>query len=120
MKKIEAIVEPRDLDAVHADLLRDGVDWMAIGEVLLPDCGRLTYRGVQYVREYQPKIRLELALPDGHVASAVDVLTRTATDILVIPIHDAVRIRTGEHLVWPRPDRTQGPSTRVAAPRPAA
>jgi nitrogen regulatory protein P-II 2 len=120
MKKIEAIVEPWDLDAVHADLLRDGVDWMTTAEVLLPEGSRLAYRGVPYVREYQPKIRLELALPDGQVASALDVLARTATDILVLPIHDAVRIRTGEHLVWPRPDRTPGPSTRAAAPRPAA
>ena len=66
-------------------------------------------------------------MPDGQVASALEVMTGTtdagapiATDILVLPIYDAVRIRTGEHLVWPRPDRAatrERPAPCLAARR---
>ena len=63
-------------------------------------------------------------MPDGQVASALEVMTGTtdagapiATDILVLPIYDAVRIRTGEHLVWPRPDRARDARAAGALPR---
>ena len=132
MKKIEAVVRPFDLDAVRLELLHAGIDWMTIGEVLLtPGHLRCCYRGATYQTSMAPRLRIELAVPDGQLASALDAMTGITrdgdpivTDILVLPLYDAVQIRTGEHLVWPRPDRAPAapavPRRAAPPPRPAA
>jgi nitrogen regulatory protein P-II 1 len=127
MKKIEAVVRPFELDTLHAQLVRAGVEGMTVGEVMVPGHQLRCYRGVTYATDFEPKLRVELAVPDDQLASTLDVMTRTtdaggpiATDILVLPVYDAVRIRTGEHLVWPKPDRAQGSAEAARAQRPAA
>jgi len=61
------------------------------------------YRGAEYVVDFLPKVKIEIVVEDGVVERAVEVIEQAAkTDrigdgkIFVIPVEDAIRIRTGE------------------------
>ena len=61
------------------------------------------YRGAEYVVDFLPKIRIELALPDALVERAIDAICRAANTgkigdgkIFVYPLEQVVRVRTGE------------------------
>ena len=107
MKKIEAIVRPHLLEAVKSALQEVGVVGMTVSEV--KGFGRQkghteTYRGSEYQVDFVPKVKLQVALPEGLVEPAVDAIFRTARTgkfgdgkIFVFPLEDVVRIRTGEH-----------------------
>jgi len=106
MKKIEAIIKPFKLDDVKEALTEIGVIGMTVTEVR--GFGRQKghtelYRGAEYVVDFLPKVKIEIVVEDGVVERAVEVIEQAAkTDrigdgkIFVIPVEDAIRIRTGE------------------------
>ena len=106
MKKIEAIVKPFKLDEIREALARAGVMGLTITEV--KGFGRQKghtelYRGAEYRVEFLPKVKVEILIEDAQVANIVDMLMTTARTgrigdgkIFVLPVDDAMRIRTGE------------------------
>jgi nitrogen regulatory protein PII len=106
MKKIEAIIKPHKLDEVKEALAKVGVEGMTISEVR--GFGRQKghtelYRGAEYVVAFLPKIKIEVLTTDakaGQVAEAIKTAARTGQigdgKIFVLPVDEAVRIRTGE------------------------
>lgn len=106
MKKIEAIVRPFRIDDVREALAEIGVKGMTLTEV--KGYGRQKghtelYRGSEYQIDFLPKIKLEVVVPDRLEAQVVETIIRTAKTgqvgdgkIFVIPVDDAIRVRTGE------------------------
>ena len=106
MQKVEAIVKPFKLDEVKEALNAIGIQGITVSEV--KGFGRQKghtelYRGSEYVVDFLPKIKLEILAEDSKTDSIVDAITKAAkTDkigdgkIFVIPVAEAVRIRTGE------------------------
>ncbi len=106
MKKIEAIVKPFKLDDVREALTDLGITGMTVTEV--KGFGRQkghteVYRGAEYAVDFLPKIKIELVLPDDQVERAIEVIVETARSgkvgdgkIFILPVEDAIRIRTGE------------------------
>ena len=106
MKKIEAIVKPFKLDEVKTRLAELGVAGITVTEV--KGFGRQKghselYRGAEYVVDFLPKVKIEVAVPDALVAKVVEALELTAKTgrigdgkIFVGPLPEAVRVRTGE------------------------
>jgi nitrogen regulatory protein P-II 2 len=106
MKKIEAIIKPFKLDEVKAALNDVGVQGMTISEI--KGYGRQkghkeTYRGTEYMIEFVPKIKIEVAVADQQAQKIIDAIIRTAKTgsigdgkIFVTELKEAVRIRTGE------------------------
>jgi len=107
MKKVEAIIKPFKLDEVKAALARDGIQGMTVSEV--KGFGRQmghteSYRGAEYVVDFLPKIKIELLVDDEQAATCAAAIEKAARTgqigdgkILVLPIDDIVRIRTGAH-----------------------
>src|SRR5512138_529528 len=106
MKKIEAIIKPFKLDDVKRALSGIGVTGLTVTEV--KGFGRQKghaelYRGAEYVVEFVPKVRVEIAVPDALVSRVIDAILSEARTgkigdgkIFVSPLDEAVRIRTGE------------------------
>jgi nitrogen regulatory protein P-II 1 len=106
MKKVEAIIKPFRLDEVKAALNSVSVQGMTVTEVR--GFGRQkghkeVYRGAEYVVELVPKVRIEVVVPDQAVDRVVETIAKAAKTgkigdgkIFVIPVDEAVRIRTGE------------------------
>ncbi|MGD0017188.1 MAG: P-II family nitrogen regulator [Verrucomicrobiia bacterium] len=106
MKKIEAIIKPFKLEEVKEALAEIGVEGMTVTEV--KGFGRQKgkteiYRGSEYVVDFLPKMKLEIVLADEKLDAAVKVIIKTAGTgkigdgkIFVMPVEDAIRIRTGE------------------------
>ena len=106
MKKIEAIIKPHKLDDVKEKLTQLGISGMTVTEV--KGFGRQRghkeiYRGTEYHIDFIPKVKLELVLDDANVEKAVSAITDAARTgsigdgkIFVLPVEEAVRIRTGE------------------------
>ena len=106
MKKIEAIIKPFKLDEVKDKLNEIGVLGMTITEV--KGFGRQKghtelYRGAEYVVDFLPKVKVEMVVNDEMVEDVVAAITQAAHTgrigdgkIFVIPVEEAVRIRTGE------------------------
>ena len=106
MKKVEAIVKPFKLDDVKEGLTSLGVQGMTVTEV--KGFGRQrghreVYRGAEYQVDFVPKVKLEVVMEASLVPEAVKVIQEKARTgeigdgkIFVIPIEDAIRIRTGE------------------------
>lgn len=106
MKLIIAIIKPFKLDEVREALSEIGVQGMTISEV--KGFGRQkghteNYRGAEYVVDFLPKIKLELAVRDDMVDGVVQaIIDSSATGkvgdgkIFVLPVDDVIRIRTGE------------------------
>jgi len=107
MRKVEAIIRPHLLDAVKNALQEVGIVGMTVIEV--KGFGRQkghteTYRGTEYVVDLLPKVKIEVAVPEELVDRAVDAIVKTARTgkfgdgkILVSPLEQVIRIRTGEH-----------------------
>ncbi|MDP6124586.1 MAG: P-II family nitrogen regulator [Candidatus Latescibacteria bacterium] len=106
MKMISAIVQPHKLDSVRDALAEVGVQGMTVLEAKgfgRQKGHREVYRGAEYVVDFLPKIKLEIAVDDTVVEAAIATLekaTRTGNvgdgKIFVTSIEQAVRIRTGE------------------------
>ena len=106
MKKIEAIVKPGKLEAVKDALAAIGCQGMTVTEVR--GFGRQrghkeVYRGAEYVVEFQPKVKIDVVVPDAVVKDALQAIVEAASTgqigdgkIFVSPVDEAVRIRTGE------------------------
>ena len=106
MKKIEAIIKPFKLDEVKDALAEVGVQGMTVTEV--KGFGRTggkkeVYRGSAYVVDFVPKVKVEIIVPNDNVQQVVHVITEAARTgkigdgkIFVLPVEEAVRIRTGE------------------------
>ncbi|MDG2214095.1 MAG: P-II family nitrogen regulator [Verrucomicrobiota bacterium] len=107
MKKIEAIVKPFKLEEVKDALAEVGVVGMSVTEV--KGFGRQKghteiYRGSEYTVDFLPKMKIETVVADQAVEDAVKAITKAANTgkigdgkIFVLPIEQAIRIRTGEN-----------------------
>jgi len=106
MKKIEAIIKPFKLDEVKEALSQVGVDGLTVSEV--KGFGRQKghtelYRGAEYVVDFLPKIKLEIVVTADLVEKVVEAIVAAANTgkigdgkIFVLPLEEAIRIRTGE------------------------
>ena len=106
MKKIEAIIKPFKLDEVKEALQEIGIQGLSVIEV--KGFGRQKghtelYRGAEYVVDFLPKVKIEVALDNDQVEPAIAAIIDAAkTDkigdgkIFVSSIEQAIRIRTGE------------------------
>jgi len=106
MKMIVAIIKPFKLDDVRDALGEAGVQGMTVTEVR--GFGRQKghtelYRGAEYVVDFLPKLRLEIAVPDERVEAVVEAVVDAAASgrigdgkIFIQPLEQAIRIRTGE------------------------
>ena len=106
MKLVEAIIKPFKLDEVKEALNAIGIEGITVCEV--KGFGRQKghtelYRGAEYVVDFIPKVKLEIAIPDELVAKVVETIELTARTgrigdgkIFILPLDAAVRIRTGE------------------------
>jgi len=104
--KLEAIIQPRRLDAVKEALIELGVEGMTISDVR--GHGRQKghtehYRGGEYTVDLLPKVKLEIVLPDDQVEAAVNAILKSAATgqigdgkIFLFKIDDAIRIRNQE------------------------
>ncbi|MEM7694340.1 MAG: P-II family nitrogen regulator [Pseudomonadota bacterium] len=106
MKKIEAIIKPFKLDEVKEALQDVGLQGVTVLEAR--GFGRQKghtelYRGAEYVVDFLPKVKIELVVPDNLASAAIEAIRNAAQTgrigdgkIFVLPVEDAVRIRTGE------------------------
>ncbi|WP_438951244.1 P-II family nitrogen regulator [Porticoccus sp.] len=106
MKLITAIVKPFKLDDVREALAEVGVQGITVTEV--KGFGRQKghtelYRGAEYVVDFLPKVKLEIALDDNHVDAVVEAITKSAQTgkigdgkIFISTLEEVIRIRTGE------------------------
>jgi nitrogen regulatory protein P-II 2 len=106
MKIITAIIKPFKLDDVRQALGEIGVQGLTVSEV--KGFGRQKghtelYRGAEYVVDFLPKVKLEIAIDDDLVDQAIEAITTSANTgkigdgkIFITELEQVVRIRTGE------------------------
>ena len=106
MKKIEAVIKPFKLDDVKEALNEIGIQGMTVLEV--KGYGRQKghkeiYRGAEYVVDFIPKIKIEIVVAADQADQVVQKIREAANTnkigdgkIFVIPVEEAVRVRTGE------------------------
>ena len=106
MKMITAVIKPFKVDDVRDALAQIGVQGMTVTEV--KGFGRQKghtelYRGAEYVVDFAPKVKLELAVVDERVDQAVEAIAQAASSgkigdgkIFITTLEQALRIRTGE------------------------
>lgn len=106
MKLIIAIIKPFKLEEVKEALSEVGVEGMTVTEV--KGFGRQKghteiYRGSEYTVDFLPKVKVEIVVADDTVAKTVEAVVKAAKTgkigdgkVFVVPLEDAVRIRTDE------------------------
>ena len=106
MKKIEAIIKPFRLEDVRDAVTELGIAGMTVTEV--KGFGRQKghteiYRGSEYSVDFLPKLKVEIVLPDDLVKPVVEAIAKAARTgkigdgkIFILPVEEAIRIRTGE------------------------
>ena len=106
MKLVTAIIKPFKLDDVREALHDIGVQGMTVTEI--KGFGRQKghtelYRGAEYVVDFLPKVKLEIAIAADQVEGAIEAITKAANlgkigdgKIFVSGLDEVVRIRTGE------------------------
>ncbi|MFL1732034.1 P-II family nitrogen regulator [Moraxella oculi] len=106
MKLVSAIIKPFKLDDVREALSEIGITGITITEV--KGFGRQKghtemYRGAEYVVDFLPKIKVEIACADALVDAIIEAIIKAANTgkigdgkIFVTPIENVIRIRTGE------------------------
>ena len=106
MKLIKAIIKPFKLEEVKEALSEIGIEGMTVTEV--KGFGRQKghteiYRGSEYTVDFLPKVQVEIVVPEEAVTKTVSAILKAAKTgkigdgrIFVIPVEDAIRIRTGE------------------------
>lgn len=107
MKLIEAIIKPFKLDEVKDALNAIGIEGITVSEV--KGFGRQKghtelYRGAEYVVDFIPKVKIEIAVADEIVGKVVETIQEAAKTgrigdgkIFIISLEEAIRIRTGEN-----------------------
>ncbi len=107
MKLIIAIIKPFKLEEVKEALSEIGIEGMTVTEV--KGFGRQKghteiYRGSEYTVDFLPKVKIEIAVTDDAMVKTVDTIVRAAKTgkigdgkVFVLPLEEAVRIRTDEH-----------------------
>jgi len=106
MKLITAIIKPFKLDDVREALADNGVQGITVTEV--KGFGRQKghtelYRGAEYVVDFLPKVKVEIAVDDGRLESVLDAICEAAGSgkigdgkVFVTALEEVIRIRTGE------------------------
>lgn len=106
MKLLTAIIKPFKLDDVRDALSEIGIKGLTVTEV--KGFGRQKghtelYRGAEYVVDFLPKVKIEIAIDDGQLESTVEAVCKAAGTgkigdgkIFIYELAEAVRIRTGE------------------------
>lgn len=106
MKMITAVIKPFKLDDVRETLAGIGAQGLTVTEV--KGFGRQKghtelYRGAEYVVDFLPKVKIEMALPEGMVEGAVEAIVSAARTgkigdgkIFIFDLQEVIRIRTGE------------------------
>lgn len=106
MKKLEAIIKPFKLDEVKEALTGIGVKGITVSEV--KGFGRQRghkeiYRGAEYQVDFVPKIKIEVVVDETIITEALEAIKTAAETgqigdgkIFLLPVEEAVRIRTGE------------------------
>lgn len=106
MKLVTAIIKPFKLDDVRESLSEIGVQGITVTEV--KGFGRQKghtelYRGAEYVVDFLPKVKIEVGVTDDQLDAAIEAVTKSAHTgkigdgkIFVMPLEQAIRIRTGE------------------------
>ncbi len=106
MKLISAVIKPFKLDDVREALSEIGVQGMTVTEV--KGFGRQRghtelYRGAEYVVDFLPKVKIDVAIDDAQLDAVVEAISSAANTgkvgdgkIFVTPLDEVVRIRTGE------------------------
>ena len=105
MVKIEAVIKPHKLDAVKEALVKAGVSGMTVSEVrgFGKQKGHEEFGGDSFTIEFLPKLKLEIVCPDADKSKVIEALSRAAKTgkigdgkVFVMPVTDALRIRTSE------------------------
>jgi len=106
VKKVEAIIRPALLEEVNLALSEAGNQGVTVSEV--KGYGRQKghteiHSGTEYLVEFQPKIRIEVVIPDDRVEDIVEAICSAAQTgnigdgkIFILPVDDAIRVRTRE------------------------
>jgi nitrogen regulatory protein PII len=106
MKKIEAIIKPFKMEDVKEALAEVGIEGMTVSEV--KGFGRQKghteiYRGSEYTVDFLPKVKIELVVSDNMLDKAIHAISSAAKTgkigdgkIFILPIENAIRIRTEE------------------------
>ena len=106
MKLVTAVIKPFKMDDVRAALSEIGVQGITVTEV--KGFGRQKghtelYRGAEYVVDFLPKVKLEIAIADDQVDATIDAIVKSANTgkigdgkIFVSDLGQVIRIRTGE------------------------
>ncbi|MEE3215137.1 MAG: P-II family nitrogen regulator [Pseudomonadota bacterium] len=106
MKLITAIIKPFKLDDVREALADNGVQGITVTEV--KGFGRQKghtelYRGAEYVVDFLPKVKVEVAVDEARLDSVLEAICNAANSgkicdgkVFVTPLEDVIRIRTGE------------------------
>ena len=106
MKLVTAIIKPFKLDDVRESLSEIGVQGITVTEV--KGFGRQKghtelYLGAEYVVDFLPKVKIEVAIADDQLDAVIDAITKAANTgkigdgkIFVVNLEQAIRIRTGE------------------------
>ena len=106
MKLVTAIIKPFKLDDVRESLSEIGVQGITVTEV--KGFGRQKghtelYRGAEYVVDFLPKVKIDVAIDDKDLDRVIEAITKAANtgkigdgNIFVVNLEQAIRIRTGE------------------------
>ena len=106
MKLVTAIIKPFKLDDVRESLSEIGVQGIMVTEV--KGFGRQQghtelYRGAEYVVDFLPKVKIDVAIADDQLDRVIEAITKAANTgkigdgkIFVVNLEQAIRIRTGE------------------------
>jgi len=106
MKLVTAIIKPFKLDDVRESLSEIGVQGITVTEV--KGFGRQKghtelYRGAEYVVDFLPKVKIDVAIDDKDLDRVIEAITKAANTgkigdgkIFVVKLEQAIRIRTGE------------------------
>ena len=106
MKLVTAIIKPFKLDDVRESLSEIGVQGITVTEV--KGFGRQKghtelYRGAEYVVDFLPKVKIDVAIADDQLDAVIEAITKAANTgtigdgkIFVVNLEQAIRIRTGE------------------------
>ena len=106
MKLVTAIIKPFKLDDVRESLSEIGVQGITVTEV--KGFGRQKghtelYRGAEYVVDFLPKVKIDVAIADDQLDRVIEAITKAANTgkigdgkIFITALEQALRIRTGE------------------------